>query len=383
MFQLSRSDLDTLLTLLRQRGYAVVGPTVRDRAVVYDEIESTRDLPEGWTDEQSAGRYRLAHGSNRALFGYVVGPHSWKRFLHPPALRLWRAKRSDRGDRGTVFEGEERTPRRFAFFGVRPCEIAAIARQDRVFLGGPFVEPTYRGNREGLFVVAVHCTEPKGSCFCASMGTGPRAGGGFDIALTELLSDGREPTYLAEPGSDRGAELLAELSPAEASAELCARAEDEVSRASERMGRSLATDGLKEVLERSYESPRWAEVAKRCLSCANCTMVCPTCFCANVEDTTDLAGATAERWRRWDSCFTTDFSYLHGGAVRFSPESRYRQWLVHKLGTWFDQFGTSGCVGCGRCITWCPAAIDITEEARALQTADAKRRPRALGGESA
>jgi ferredoxin len=86
-----------------------------------------------------------------------------------------------------------------------------------------------------------------------------------------------------------------------------------------------------------------------------------------VTDTTDLTGAVSERTRVWDSCFTASFSYVHGGSVRATIRSRYRQWLTHKLATWFDQFGTSGCVGCGRCITWCPVGIDITEEAAAIR----------------
>ena len=96
-------------------------------------------------------------------------------------------------------------------------------------------------------------------------------------------------------------------------------------------------------------------------------MVCPTCFCTTVEDHSDLAGETAERVRSWDSCFTLDFSYVHGGSVRTETQSRYRQWMTHKLASWIDQFGTSGCVGCGRCITWCPVGIDITEEAAAIR----------------
>jgi sulfhydrogenase subunit beta (sulfur reductase) len=136
------------------------------------------------------------------------------------------------------------------------------------------------------------------------------------------------------------------------------------------MGRTLDTEGLKDVLSRNFDSLHWEEIAKRCLSCGNCTMVCPTCFCASVEDSSDLTGQKAERVRKWDSCFSRDFSYIHGGQIRSSVMSRYRQWMTHKLGYWQDQFGSSGCVGCGRCITWCPVGIDITEEARALRKID-------------
>ena len=130
---------------------------------------------------------------------------------------------------------------------------------------------------------------------------------------------------------------------------------------------SCETHGLRELLQDSLEHPRWDEVAERCLTCGNCTMVCPTCFCTTVEDVTDLTGEQAERWRAWDTCFSLDHSYVHGGSVRPTGRSRYRQWMTHKLGTWWDQFGTSGCVGCGRCIAWCPVGIDITEEAAALR----------------
>jgi sulfhydrogenase subunit beta (sulfur reductase) len=133
-----------------------------------------------------------------------------------------------------------------------------------------------------------------------------------------------------------------------------------------KMGRHMPEVDLKALLYANYEHPRWDDVADRCLTCGNCTMVCPTCFCTSVEDTADLAGEEAERWRRWESCFSIQFSHVTGGETRRSPRSRYRQWMTHKLATWFDQFGTSGCVGCGRCITWCPVGIDITEEVSAI-----------------
>ena len=136
------------------------------------------------------------------------------------------------------------------------------------------------------------------------------------------------------------------------------------------MTRSVASGDLRDLLARNLEHPRWEEVAERCLTCGNCTMVCPTCFCTSVEDVSDLAGGEAERVRVWESCFSVEHSFLHGGSVRRSGRSRYRQWLTHKFGTWHDQFDSSGCVGCGRCIAWCPVGIDVTEELAAIRETD-------------
>jgi sulfhydrogenase subunit beta (sulfur reductase) len=358
---ITRDGLQTLLVALRRQGYRLLGPRLRDGAIVYDEIGGIADLPAGWGDEQDGGYYRLKRRSDEALFGYAVGPQSWKRFLHPPTLRLWRAERDGEGLR-VVPEAEPDS--KLAFVGVRSCELHAIAIQDRVFLGGPYVDPDYRARRERAFVIAVNCGTAGGTCFCVSMNTGPKATFGFDLALTELLDDGGH-RFLVEMGSEAGARVLAGVGGPEASVEDVRAAEAVVARTVGEMGREMRADA-KELLARHLEHPRWDEVAERCLTCANCTMVCPTCFCTTVEDTADLAGDHAERWRRWDSCFTMDFSYVHGGSVRASVRSRYRQWLTHKLSTWVDQFGTSGCVGCGRCITWCPVGIDITEEVTAI-----------------
>ncbi|MCG2580287.1 MAG: 4Fe-4S dicluster domain-containing protein [Marinobacter sp.] len=359
---ITREGLQCLLDALAERGYTVVGPTVRDEAIVYEELARIEALPAGWTDEQDGGHYRLKRRSDEALFGYAVGPHSWKRFLHPPKVSLWQATRHENELRFVPARDE---PPRYAFIGVRACELAAIGIQDRVLMGDEYADPHYRSRREEAFLVALNCSEAGGTCFCDSMATGPDVKEGYDLVLTELLDDDNH-LFLIRSGSEEGAEILAELPREPATETHQAAATAVVEKTRSQMGRSMPQIAIPALLMDNLEHPRWDEVADRCLSCSNCTMVCPTCFCTTVEDTSDLEGVTAERSRRWDSCFTSDFSYIHGGSVRNSTRSRYRQWMTHKLATWVDQFGTSGCVGCGRCITWCPVGIDITEEVRAI-----------------
>lgn len=366
-----REALASLLQGLSERGFKPVGPVLRDEAIVYDELRSPDDLPAGWTDEQDGGVYRLRRREDQALFGYVVGPHSWKQLLFPPVQRLWTASRH--ADTGELRMGEyvgEVAP--YAFVGVRSCELHAMAIQDGVLKDGTHSDPHYRLAREKALIVAVHCGQAGGTCFCVSMGTGPKASEGFDLALTEIIADGGHG-FLVEVGSERGADVLQSVPHREARPEETRAAAQAVADATAQMGRELDTCEIKELLYANYDHPRWDEVAGRCLTCGNCTQVCPTCFCTTVEDLTNLGGDEAERVRHWDSCFTTEHSYIHGGSLRGSARSRYRQWLTHKLATWIDQFGTSGCVGCGRCITWCPVGIDITEEVREIRDSAASK----------
>ncbi len=375
-FILERAGLLQLLQALKALGYLTLGPTVREGAIVYDELRQLEDLPIGYTDRQEGGSYRLERRGDGALFGYNVGPHSWKRFLHPPILRLFRARQ---GNGGLEFESESEAAPKYAFIGVRACELQAIRVQDRVFLGGPYQDPHYKARREQVFIVAVNCTQAGHTCFCASVESGPRAQTGFDLALTEVV-DGEHSYFVGEVGSEAGARLLDQVAHRAAQEAEWNQALALVDRAARQM-RHLDTQGLKERLYQSLEHPRWQVVANRCLSCGNCTQVCPTCFCTSVEDHTDLSGQVAERTRRWDSCFTADFSYLHGGSVRVSTLARYRQWLTHKLASWQDQFGLLGCVGCGRCITWCPVGIDLTEEVAAMNDVQTGRfAPKEAGG---
>ena len=355
---LSRDGLDRLIGLLRADGRAVVGPTVVDGAIVYDEVAGVASLPAGLTDDQAPGRYRLQETGTDRLFDYAVGPTSWKRFTFPPRVPLITSRRID----GRVtFQAIEPAPPRLAFLGVRACEIAALLVQDGVLLGGPVQDTDYAARRAASIVIAVECVRPASTCFCTSMGTGPEVTADFDLALTEL-DDG----FVVRIGSDAGRFLAHRVEVVPATDAQVAAARGAIAAARTTIGDPVQTDGLPARLMAAAESPRWAEIAERCLACTNCTLVCPTCFCTSVTQASDLAGSEAVSERSWDSCFTVGFARVAGGNFRPRVQDRYRQWLTHKFAGWWEQFGTSGCVGCGRCITWCPVGIDVRAELMAV-----------------
>jgi len=352
-------QFDRLFQVLHSRGYEIIGPTIDQEAIVYDRLTSIDDLPRGWTDIQEPGKYRLQARDDEALFGYNVGPQSWKKNLFPPVSTLSVAELTDDG---WQFNENDDPPPKYAFLGVRACELAALQIQDKVFVGGPYVDPQYQNRRTQALVIAVNCTQAASTCFCTSMNTGPRCRQGFDLALTEL-----ENGFLVEVATAAGEDILQELESEQVSDAQEAEAAAAQQRAVDQIEREFDTTDIRDLLLSNLEHPQWNDVAERCLSCTNCTMVCPTCFCSSVEEVSDLSGEHVERQRVWDSCFNVDFSYMNGGLVRNNVRSRYRQWLTHKLASWIDQFGTSGCVGCGRCITWCPVGIDLTEEVTAIR----------------
>ncbi|QNP68259.1 4Fe-4S dicluster domain-containing protein [Streptomyces roseirectus] len=360
---IDEDGLGVLVATLVAQGRTVVGPTVRDGAIVLAELTSSAALPYGWGVDLDAGRYRLVRREDRAVFAHSAGPQSWKSWLHPARERLWSADRTPEGD--VTFTAAEPEAPAYAFLGVRPCDLRAIAIQDWVLTGGRHPDTGYGRRRRRALLIAAECTEPGATCFCVSTGGGPAADPGYDLALTEIVDDDGH-RFLVRAGSEEGARLLDALPHRRADFVTEASARGAVDAARDRMGRALPPVDLRTLLGGSLAADRWDDVADRCLTCGNCTMVCPTCFCVTTEEVTDLTGDHTERWQRWDSCFDLDFSHLHEGPVRASPRARYRQWLTHKLSTWHDQFDSSGCVGCGRCVAWCPAGIDLTEEVAAL-----------------
>ncbi|RLE18472.1 MAG: hypothetical protein DRJ50_13035, partial [Actinobacteria bacterium] len=302
--------LQGLVDVLIEQGNEVFGPQRIDDVIAIRPLTSVDQLPAGWADEQDAGQYRLHHGEGSARFAYAVGPQAWKPLIHEPKLHSFSMTRSHATDPVEVHVAPS-TRRRRAFLGVRPCELGAIARLDTVLLEGPNVDRAYRSARSDIVLIVVNCTTPAATCFCTSMNTGPKVSDEVDlhdIEITELVTyHGNDPRYVVKSASRQGAEIIRAMeSRVEATAltdQDTADIEAGFRRAEDAMERSVNTDGLHQLMTSSYGNPHWNELEDRCLACGNCTAVCPTCFCTSVDDVTNLAGTSIERWRHWDSCF--------------------------------------------------------------------------------
>lgn len=360
---LPREKLQSLFDVLKRGGYRCVGPQVRDGAIVYDTLKQAGELPQGIRDHQAPGRYRLEQTEEIRYFAWANGPQALKPMTFTPREALWRVERDNKGQLRFVESLPDGKP--VAVIGVRACDMAAMNLQDQHFCYQEYPDSYYNIRRRALFVVAVDCSHPADTCFCHSTGDGPRARAGYDMALTEI-----EAGFIVRVKSERGKSVAIELPTREVTEAQMSEAEAQHREAADRQTRSLPSRHLMPALFNNLEHPRWEEVAKRCLACTNCTSVCPTCFCHTETEHPDLDGQQSTHYRQWDSCFTPGHSYMHSFVLREPILLRYRQWLTHKLGTWHEQYGRSGCVGCGRCITWCPVGIDITEEANAICAAD-------------
>jgi sulfhydrogenase subunit beta (sulfur reductase) len=357
---LPAARLDELVGALRADGRLVVGPVGEDGALKMAEIEHAGELPFGWTVRTAPGLVRLeqrpasAPGADRAFDNGPAwsGIKPWTFPSRVDALSL-----ETRSDGSLAVRVEAPAGQPTAVIGARACDVAALAVHDRVLAGGPAVDPDYAARRGDLLLIAVECALATSTCFCASMGTGPEVTSGADVVLSEI--DGG---FVARADTPAGAGLLDRLALEPAAGAQTARATEQVAATRASLGLGVDTEGLHDRLLANMDSPRWAEIAERCLACANCTLVCPTCFCTGIHVGSDIDGRESTATRAWDSCFTAAFAQVVGGSFRPEHRDRYRQWLTHKFGTWWDQFGSSGCVGCGRCVAWCPVGIDVREE---------------------
>jgi ferredoxin len=351
---IQKPAFNTLLAHLKSEGFLPIGPRVKNETLVYESIERLEDLPQGYSTIQKPGYFRLLRQKHNRYFDVIPGAHSWKQFLFPSRVELFALHKNGHG---WQMDSEIAETPSYAFIGVRACELAAIQIQDNIFMRSDFTDPIYRTRRQRVFIVSVNCTHPADTCFCTSMKTGPRVRENFDLNLTEL-----DDVFVLTIGSELARRIMTGIPFEDASSYVLTNVEHKLSHAEQQIRRELDTNDLPELILEHLDHSYWNEIGKRCLSCANCTQVCPTCFCWDTSDEMSLDGNATKRTRIWDSCFNPGYSHQAGGNTRPTIYSRYRQWLSHKLGTWQQQYGTLGCIGCGRCITWCPAEIDITEE---------------------
>jgi len=339
----SMNDLRKLFDAVRELGYTVVGPKLVDGVIRYEVLNSFDEIPYGYEDVQGPSTYSIVKGDR-----FRHGPDSPKKFLYPPELELLRIRPDWSIE--TPGYGEKR----LAFFGIKPCDLASIQILDRVL--GELGDEYYLSVRRDMVVIVENCLEPGNTCFCASMGVGPEARSGFDISYTRLSPN----TVLFRAGSALGLELLKRLDLEPPDLETVRELHRALEEARRKARAPFDGEKLPDLLEHAMDSPVFREVAEKCLGCGSCSMVCPTCFCFDIVDEL-LPDGTAVRKRVWDSCLTYTFAQVAGGHFRPSVWARYRHFVLHKLCFWPRQFGTLGCVGCGRCITWCPAGIDIRE----------------------
>ncbi|MBI3746316.1 MAG: 4Fe-4S dicluster domain-containing protein [Chloroflexi bacterium] len=361
---LPRDRFDDLLQALAAGGRRVVGPTVADGAIVFADLERAADLPAGLTLATAPGRARLeplpAGPGARRTFQYTVSGEGIKKFTFPSRVDAL-SMTTDLAGTVRVKVEAPAEPVPLAVVGARACDLAALAVHDRVLIGGPAVDPDYAARRSDLLVVAVECALASSTCFCATMGTGPEVTTGADLVLAEL-DDG----FVVRAPSAAGGRIVESLGLAPAAPERVGKAAAQTAAARVAMGTDAIPANARDLLLANLEHPRWEAIAERCIACANCTLVCPTCFCTGQTVTSGFDGVTSTAARTWDSCFTDGFTQVAGGNFRPRHQDRYRQWMTHKFATWFDQFGTSGCIGCGRCVAWCPVGIDVRAELTAF-----------------
>jgi ferredoxin len=359
---LPHSKIQACIDYLTGIGHCCVGPQIRDGAIVYETLHNAQQLPWGIQEHQVPGSYQLQTTGQKKAFLWANGPQAIKPILFPASEPLWSAIWKNGQIQFIPAEVEEDP---IAIFGVRACDVAGMKVQDKVFLGQKTIDPRYQSRREKLFLIGVNCSYSSDNCFCVSAGTGPEIQEGCDIVLTEV-----ENGFLLKVGTKAGDAMVKSLALPPAQQLIVEESKQVIDATIQMQTKRIPHDNqktLRDSLMDNLDHPRWEEVAERCLSCGNCTQVCPTCFCHSEFETPSLDGDSSTHQRQWDSCFTQGHSYLAVNfVIRDDTSKRYRQWLTHKVATWFDQFDMSGCVGCGRCITWCPVGIDLTEELAAM-----------------
>lgn len=343
-------DLNELIALLSSKyGLDVIGLRYNGGSFSYGKLSSINDAPLYVEDLQGRASYRLIRANAAGSFRHTY--LSPKYFLNPPLQEVAHVG----ADFGASAPKER--PKPFAIFGIKPCDLHAIRVIDGILLNKDLYYTMIRGSLRA--VVVEECTRPSGNCFCGSLGTGPQARNGYDLAYA-WLEDG----VVVKAGSALGEELIEELGLEGADAGDVEKYEEYIIRAQQQTKALPELPKLVNALEKSMGNIElWSKLSRRCVGCSNCNMVCPTCFCTEFFDEIGPNGS-ATRFRKWYGCLSYSYGLVARGHFRPELYMRYRHFVLHKFLFYWKQVGLIGCTGCGRCITWCPLGVDIRETLR-------------------
>ncbi len=336
----SKDNFFAWLDSLRDQ-FTLIGPVTDDGQTEFRRIDSVRQLD-------------MAYQSTMLSPGKV--------YLYKPREELFRFSLD--GDL------EIREPRaddeRRVIIGLHSCDTKAVLYLDKTFLGA-FHDPRYEARRNNTVIIELNCETAGKNCFCSSMGTGPylHAETGYDMQLTDFGSE-----YLVELKTDRARSMFTVDDVRPAGRDEFVTKQEKEQRVSATFTKRIDTKGLDVLLRKNSQHRVWRITAEEaCLSCSNCVMVCPTCFCYDITDEVSMDRKSARRLRQWDACQDAHFAEVHGGNFRGRRTARLRQFVTHKLAQ-TNQYGVYATVGCGRCITWCPTGIDLTEIAKEVQRSE-------------
>ena len=310
--------------------YDVFAPVKKEEGILFSKIDKADDMYPSYSNTKN----------------------SVKEFLLPQLEELFRFAK--KGNSNEIIDVKEKK-RRSLLFGVRPCDGKAVAMLDKVFLEN-IPDSYYKSRLENTFVIGMACDTPLQTCFCTSVGGGPFSTEGLDALFVEL-----EEKYLIIPVTKQCEKLFVHFD--NASKEDIKEAEKLKKNAEKRLKPVFEIEGIKEKLDEMFESSIWDEIYQKCIKCGICTYLCPACHCFDVQDET--IGEKGCRVRNWDSCMFPKFTlHASGHNPRPTQKERWRQRIMHKFNYLKENTGLYGCVGCGRCVEYCPVNLDIRKVIR-------------------
>lgn len=322
---IKKSELNGLLDKLTEE-YRVYAPVEKGDNILFEQIGAGSEVKLGATTKKPVKE--ILFPQSEELYNYSVDAEGLK-------------VNNKLDDTKTVA------------FGIRPCDARSMMLLDNVFHNDQYQDVYYLTKRNNTIIVSLGCNEPESTCFCTSVAGGPFNTDGSDVVLTDIGE-----VYVAEAVTDQGKEFLSKMGLEAADAE--AKEAVEKAKAAAVVASEVDITGIKEKLDDMFSSAYWDKLHEKCLGCAACTYLCPTCHCFDIADEAkDCSGC---RVRNWDSCMFPLFT-LHGSGhnPRNSGKERWRQRLMHKFNYFVDRYNATACVGCGRCIKNCPVNLDIRQ----------------------